>query len=71
MCCNSVPAFLDATDRDREMLVMFDDKMGHCTHEMEVLGELGVRGLSRESPENESCFRSWPTLPFQGLPGQK
>lgn len=51
-CHNSGPAFLDAADWDREMLVMFDDKMGHPTHEMEVLGQLGVRGpLKRDSRE--------------------
>lgn len=41
---NSGPAFLDAAVWDGEMQVMFDDKMGHCTWEMEGLGsrESGV-----------------------------
>lgn len=50
---NSGPAFLDAALQNRELQLVFDDKMGHGPREMEVVGEQGLRYPSRESPGNE------------------
>lgn len=51
--CNYGPAFLDGAGQNREMQLVFDDKMGHGPHEMEVLGEQAIRDPSREFLGNE------------------
>lgn len=41
-----------------EMWVMFDNKMGQCTHEIQVWEEQGVRHPTREISGNENYSRS-------------